>query len=133
MTVNPSTNEQTFSKNPGEWYVGYNNVTVNPVTSSIDANITPENIVKGVTILGVEGIAEKKANPSDQWDYDLLIHTTGNKAASFPQIVDEDGKQYLIFCNGNINLESCLYGFGYRTSYVRFSYHRYSADLFKKI
>ena len=71
--------------------------------------------------------------PSDQWDYDLLIHTTGNKAASFPQIVDEDGKQYLIFCNGNINLESCLYGFGYRTSYVRFSYHRYSADLFKKI
>ena len=72
-------------------------------------------------------------DPSDQWNYDLLIHTTGNKAASFPQIVDEDGKQYLIFCNGNINLESCLYGFGYRTCYVRFSYHRYSADLFKKI
>ena len=133
LTVNPSTNEQTFSKNPGEWYVGYNNVTVNPVTSSIDANIKPENIVKGVTILGVDGIAEKPADPTDQWNYDLLIHTTGNKAASFPQIVDEDGKQYLIFCNGNINLESCLYGFGYRTSYVRFSYHRYSADLFKKI
>lgn len=133
LTVDPSTNEQTFSKNPGEWYVGYNNVTVNPVTSSIDANITPENIVKGVNILGVEGIAEKPADPTDQWNYDLLIHTTGNKAASFPQIVNEDGKQYLIFCNGNINLESCLYGFGYRTSYVRFSYHRYSADLFKKI
>ena len=133
LTVNPSTNEQTFSKNPGEWYVGYNNVTVNPVTSSIDDNIKPENIAKGVSILGVEGIAEKPADPSDQWNYDLLIHTTGNKAASFPQIVDEDGKQYLIFCNGNINLESCLYGFGYRTSYVRFSYHRYSADLFKKI
>ena len=73
------------------------------------------------------------AVPTDQWDYDLLIHTTGNKASSFPQIVDEDGKQYLIFCNGNINLESCLYGFGYRTSYVRFSYHTYSAELFKKI
>lgn len=133
LTVDPSTNEQTFSKNPGEWYVGYNNVTVNPVTSSIDANITPENIAKGVTILGVEGIAEKPANPTDQWNYDLLIHTTGNKAASFPQIVDEDGKQYLIFCNGNIDLKSCLYGFGYRTSYVPFSYHRYSAELFKKI
>lgn len=133
LTVDPSTNEQTFSKNPGEWYVGYNNVTVNPVTSDIDSNIKPENIAKGVTILGVEGIAEKPANPSDQWDYDLLIHTTGNKAASFPQIVDEDGKQYLIFCNGNIDLKSCLYGFGYRTSYVPFSYHRYSADLFKKI
>lgn len=133
LTVNPSTNEQTFSKNPGEWYVGYNNVTVNPVTSSIDANIKPENIIEGVSILGVEGKAGKPADPTDQWDYDLLIHTTGNKASSFPQIVDEGGKQYLIFCNGNINLESCLYGFGYRTSYVRFSYHRYSAELFKKI
>ena len=59
LTVDPSTNEQTFSKNPGEWYVGYNNVTVNPVTSSIDANIKPENIVKGVSILGVEGNAGK--------------------------------------------------------------------------
>lgn len=133
LTVNPSTNVQTFSKNPGEWYVGYNNVTVNPVTSDIDSNIKPENIAKGVTILGVEGIAEKPADPTDQWNYDLLIHTTGLKSAACPQIVDEDGKQYLIFCNGNINLESCLYGFGYRTSYVRFSYHRYSADLFKKI
>ena len=130
-TVTPSVTEQTINCDSG--YVGIRSVTVNPVTSSIDANITPENIVKGVSILGVEGIAEKPANPSDQWDYDLLIHTTGNKAASFPQIVDEDGKQYLIFCNGNINLESCLYGFGYRTSYIRFSYHRYSADLFKKI
>ena len=130
-TVTPSVTEQTINCDSG--YVGIRSVTVNPVTSSIDANITPENIVKGVSILGVEGIAEKPANPSDQWDYDLLIHTTGNKAASFPQIVDEDGKQYLIFCNGNINLESCLYGFGYRTSYVRFSYHRYSAELFKKI
>lgn len=133
LTVNPTTNEQTFSINPGDWYVGYNNVTVNPVTSSIDANIKPENIIEGVSILGVEGNAGKRANPTDQWDYDLLIHTTGLKAATFPQIVDEDGKQWLIFCNGNINLESCLYGFGYRTSYVPFSYHRYSADLFKKI
>ena len=130
-TVTPSTTEQTVNCDSG--YVGIRSVTVNPVTSSIDANIKPENIVKGVSILGVEGNAGKPANPSDQWDYDLLIHTTDNKAASFPQIVDEDGKQYLIFCNGNINLESCLYGFGYRTSYVPFSYHRYSADLFKKI
>ena len=71
--------------------------------------------------------------PTDQWNYDLLIHTTGLSAPSFPGGVNEDGKQYLIFCNGNIDLKSCLYGFGYRTSYVPFSYHRYSADLFKKI
>ena len=130
-TVTPSVTEQTINCDSG--YVGIRSVTVNPVTSDIDSNIKPENIVKGVNILGVEGIAEMPANPSDQWDYDLLIHTTGNKAASFPQIVDENGKQYLIFCNGNIDLASCLYGFGYRTSYVRFSYHRYSAELFKKI
>ena len=130
-TVTPSVTEQTINCDSG--YVGIRSVTVNPVTSDIDSNIKPENIVKGVNILGVEGIAEMPANPSDQWDYDLLIHTTGNKSASFPQIVDENGKQYLIFCNGNIDLASCLYGFGYRTSYVRFSYHRYSAELFKKI
>ena len=130
-TVTPSTTEQTINCDSG--YVGIRSVTVNPVTSSIDANITPENIVKGVSILGVEGIAEKPADPSDQWNYDLLIHTTGNSAPSFPGGVNEDGKQYLIFCNGNIDLASCLYGFGYRTSYVPFSYHRYSADLFKKI
>ena len=130
-TVTPSTTEQTVNCDSG--YVGIRSVTVNPVTSSIDANIQPENIVKGVTILGVEGIAEKPADPTDQWNYDLLIHTTGNSAPSFPGGVNEDGKQYLIFCNGNIDLASCLYGFGYRTSYVPFSYHRYSADLFKKI
>lgn len=131
IEITPSTQEQVEVPDMG--VDGFDSVTVNPVTSSIDANITPENIVKGVTILGVEGIAEKPAIPSDQWDYDLLIHTTDNKAASFPQIVDEDGKQYLIFCNGNIDLASCLYGFSYRTSNVRFSYHRYSAELFKKI
>ena len=130
-TVTPSTTEQTVNCDSG--YVGIRSVTVNPVTSDIDSNIKPENIAKGVSILGVDGIVEKPADPTDQWNYDLLIHTTGNSAPSFPGGVNEDGKQYLIFCNGNIDLKSCLYGFGYRTSYVPFSYHRYSADLFKKI
>lgn len=35
----------------------YKSVTVNPVTSSIDPNIVPENIAKGVSILGVTGEA----------------------------------------------------------------------------
>lgn len=131
IEITPSTQEQV--KVPDMGVDGFDSVTVNPVTSDIDSNIKPENIAKGVTILGVEGIAEKPADPTDQWNYDLLIHTTGNSAPSFPGGVNEDGKQYLIFCNGNIDLKSCLYGFGYRTSYVRFSYHRYSADLFKKI
>ncbi len=52
-TVNPSTTQQTVSADNG--YSGLGQVTVNAVTSSIDQNIQPENIVKGVTILGVNG------------------------------------------------------------------------------
>ena len=52
-TVTPSTTEQTVNCDSG--YVGIRSVTVNPVTSEIDSNIKPENIIKGVTILGVEG------------------------------------------------------------------------------
>ena len=54
LTADPSTNEQTFNSNhsSGEFY---SKVVVNPVTSSIDSNIVPEYIAKGVRILGVTG------------------------------------------------------------------------------
>ena len=54
LTADPSTNEQTFKSNhsSGEFY---SKVVVNPVTSSIDSNIVPNNIAKGVSILGVTG------------------------------------------------------------------------------
>lgn len=54
LTADPSTNEQTFNSNQtsGEFY---SQVIVNPVTSSIDSNIVPNNIAKGVRILGVTG------------------------------------------------------------------------------
>ena len=54
LTADPSTNEQTFNSNhlSGEFY---STVVVNPVTSSIDSNIVPNNIAKGVSILGVTG------------------------------------------------------------------------------
>ena len=57
LTADPSTNEQTFNSNhsSGEFY---STVVVNPVTSSIDSNIVPENIAKGVSILGVTGNLE---------------------------------------------------------------------------
>ena len=55
-TVTPSTTEQTVNCDSG--YVGIRSVTVNPVTSDIDSNIKPENIKKGVSILGVEGSLE---------------------------------------------------------------------------
>lgn len=49
VTIIPSTEQQV--KNPGY----YNILNIEAVTSAIDANILPENIKAGVTILGVTG------------------------------------------------------------------------------
>lgn len=56
IEVNPSIVLQEIEPDIG--YNGITKVTVNPVTSAIDSNIKSENIVKGVTILGVEGNVE---------------------------------------------------------------------------
>ena len=53
LSVTPSTSQQTFLPRTG--YDGYDEVVVNAVTSSIDANIVPGNIKEGVQILGVTG------------------------------------------------------------------------------
>lgn len=55
-TVSPSTSSQTVEADSG--YSGLGTVTVNAVTSAIDANIQSENILSGVTILGVTGSDE---------------------------------------------------------------------------
>lgn len=52
LTVTPSTSAQTITAEDCD---GFSPVKVSAVTSSIDANIQPENIKSGVTILGVEG------------------------------------------------------------------------------
>lgn len=54
ITVTPTTELQEFDAPD---MAGFSKVFVNPVTSEIDANIVPKNIVKGVSILGVEGNA----------------------------------------------------------------------------
>ena len=51
--ITPTTSEQTITAS-GD-VDGFNPLTVAAVTSAIDANILPENIKSGVTILGVEG------------------------------------------------------------------------------
>ena len=56
LEVNPSKEEQTFKSDN---YYGYDNVTINPVTNSIDENIKPENIKKDISILGVSGNVEE--------------------------------------------------------------------------
>lgn len=52
-TVNPLTTQQIIG--PDSSYDGLDEVIVNAVTASIDGNIQPQNIVSGVTILGVQG------------------------------------------------------------------------------
>ena len=50
-TVDPSTNNITVTSSKD----GLSSVTVTPITSSIDSNISAGNIKNGVTILGVQG------------------------------------------------------------------------------
>lgn len=53
LTVTPTTSQQTITATGG--VDGYSPITVNAVTSSIDANISAGNIKSGVSILGVSG------------------------------------------------------------------------------
>lgn len=69
-TVTPSTSSQILTPSAGK--EGFSKVTVYPVTSAIDTNITPENIKVNKTILGVTGtyageeitLQEKTVNPT---------------------------------------------------------------------
>lgn len=55
ITIEPSTEPQAFSLNPSDEVNGYANITVNPVTASIDPNILPGMIKINQEILGVRG------------------------------------------------------------------------------
>ena len=59
-TYDASTNTQTYDYAENN-DVFIKNLTINPVTSRIDSNIVPENIAKGVSILGVTGTLESGA------------------------------------------------------------------------
>ena len=50
ITINPSMEEKTYERSTDKFI---NKVTVNPVTSDVDANIRPENIKQNMSILGV--------------------------------------------------------------------------------
>ena len=59
VTIEPTIEQQTKSSGY------YNSLQVNPVTSSIDANIKAENIKKDISILGVTGTLEGGTDTSD--------------------------------------------------------------------
>ena len=56
LNVTPTISAQNLT--PSSPYNGFNSVNVSAVTSSIDQNITAENIKSGVSILGVTGTHE---------------------------------------------------------------------------
>ena len=58
--VEPSVSEQRVTPDAG--YGALSAVTVLGVTSSVDSNILPENIKKGVSVLGVTGSYEGQGN-----------------------------------------------------------------------
>lgn len=55
-TVTPTTTQQEITPTNSSYEL--NKVIVSAVTSSIDSNITPENIKKDITILGITGTCE---------------------------------------------------------------------------
>lgn len=59
-TVNPTISTQEITSDVD----GLSKVTINPVTSDIDANIKPTNIKKDISILGVVGTLESTTGPT---------------------------------------------------------------------
>ena len=64
LTISPSTTSQTIT--PPTGVDGYDDISVNAVTSAIDNNITAGNIKKDVTILGITGSYEGGGTPDLQ-------------------------------------------------------------------
>lgn len=54
-TFEPKTTYENYFPTRDLGYLGFNSITINPVTASIDKNIKPENIKEGITILNVTG------------------------------------------------------------------------------
>jgi hypothetical protein len=71
IDVDPSTNAQVFNADT-EDNAYITAVSVNPVTASIDSNITPNNILRGVNILGVIGEVDVQTD-----NFNDLVNSVG--------------------------------------------------------
>lgn len=83
LEVTPSTEQKVIE--PEENYNAITRVTVKAVTSSIDPNITPENIKSGVSILGVTGTYNGEVLLSNQ------VPTSSPDKLSYAVVVDDTG------------------------------------------
>ena len=101
-TYDASTNTQTYDYAENN-DVFIKNLTINPVTSSIDPNIVPGNIAKGVSILGVTGTLEGGGNANNLVDGPALTikfkvkEIFSSKIASASNTVYAAGKSGYIY------------------------------------
>ena len=132
-TYDSSTNTQTYDYVENN-YEFIEKLTINPVTSNIDPNIVPENIAKGVSILGVTGNLEAGSTPGTPTEayairqyfqggylaYPINVRLTTNSWVSFDFAMSEkalenyympilgvhDGALRLFIENGNLILDT---------------------------
>lgn len=79
LTVTPKTEDATYGAADSDNLSadGIRNVTVKAVTATIDPNIKPENIITGVTILGVTGSATGGGGSSAE-EFNYLLNGLEN-------------------------------------------------------
>ena len=90
LNVTPTTNAQTITATGG--VDGYSPINVSAVTSSIDENITAENIKKDVVILGVTGSYEGSSGDKKKFDLgiDSFIGDVSNGTLQAPTLEETD-------------------------------------------
>lgn len=90
LNVTPSINAQTITASGG--VDGFSPINVSAVTSSIDSNISAENIKKDVTILGVTGSYEGSGGSETKFGLgiDSFIGDTVNGVLQTPTIEETD-------------------------------------------
>ena len=95
LNITPSTSSQLITAPTG--VDGYNNINVSAVTSSVDQNISAENIKKDISILGVIGTYEGSGGGG-----------SGTRDVTLTRVSDDNnneiGTWYMNFQDGNGNV-----------------------------
>ena len=105
LSITPTTSQQTITASSGT--DGYSPITVSAVTSSIDANISAENIKNGVTILGVTGNYSGGITPtgtiniSSNGTYDVTNYASASVAV--PSTAPDYYLSFTLSSSGNLS------------------------------